>query len=99
MLSLSYSFRLLTKFDARTARVNIKLLSTTEEVPTEVRNVETLSRGCVLVAQPEEYSHFLVKSVVLIFEHGKGETQGVILERPTAFTLGETAPGIGVFEG
>jgi putative AlgH/UPF0301 family transcriptional regulator len=73
---------------------DLKLLS----IPTEVEILEKVTPGCVLVAQPHEYNHFMVKAVVLVYDHGKGETHGVILERPTAFTMGETAPGIGIFE-
>ena len=67
---------------------DIKLtMSTLDNVPQEAEIVDSISRGCVLVSQPEEFSHFFVKAVILIFDHGKDETQGVILERPSAFTV------------
>jgi len=53
--------------------------------------------GCVLLAQPGEHDHFLSKAAVFIFEHNERGTQGVILGRQSAFSLGETAPGIGLF--
>lgn len=69
-------------------------------IPNEVELCDKLENGCVLVSQPDEFSHFLVKSVVLLFDYGGLEkpSLGVILERPTAFSLGETAPGMTTFE-
>jgi len=52
--------------------------------------------GVVLLAQPGEHDHFMMRAAVLIFEHNEQRgTQGVILGRASAFSLGETAPGIG----
>lgn len=53
--------------------------------------------GVVLLAQPGERDHFLTKAAVFIFEHNERGTQGVILGRASAFDMGETAPGIGLF--
>lgn len=53
-----------------------QFMSSIQDVPTEVESMNVLTRGCVLVSQPEEYSHFFTKAVILIFEYGKGETQG-----------------------
>lgn len=64
------------------------------DVPSEIVTSEFDGVGCVLLAQPGEYDHFLMKAAVFIFSHGEKETQGVILERPTAFSCGETAPGV-----
>jgi len=50
--------------------------------------------GCVLLSQPGEHDHFLSKAAVFVFEHNEGGTQGVILGRQSAFSMGETAPGI-----
>ena len=50
--------------------------------------------GCVLLSQPGEHDHFLSKAAVFVFEHNEQGTQGVILGRQSAFSVGETAPGI-----
>jgi len=50
----------------------------------------------VLLAQPGEHDHFMMRAAVFIYEHNdKRGSQGVILGRASAFSLGETAPGIG----
>jgi putative AlgH/UPF0301 family transcriptional regulator len=65
------------------------------EINLEVESCSFSGRGCVLLAQPGEHDHFLHKSAVLVFEHNpKRGTQGVILGRPSAFSLGETAPNM-----
>ena len=61
-------------------------LSLNSFAPTAVEIADALSTGVVLVAQPTEVDHFLAKSCVLLFMHGDSESQGVILERPTAFS-------------
>jgi len=54
----------------------------------------TFHKGCVLLSQPGEHDHFLSKAAVFVFEHNDKGTQGVILGRQSAFSVGETAPGI-----
>lgn len=81
----------------------LKSLGLTFEPGDIVSSVEACSfaqrPGCVLLAQPGEHDHFLSKAAVFVFEHNKQGTQGVILTRPHAFSMGETAPGIDrVFE-
>jgi len=70
-----------------------------DEVPLDIQKSEFMGRGCILLAQPGEFSHFLIKGSVFITEHNDKGSVGVILERPTAFTMGETSPNIGLFEG
>lgn len=53
--------------------------------------------GCVLLSQPGEHDHFVNKAAVFVFEHGEKGTQGVILGRSSAFSMGETVGGMGVF--
>ena len=68
-------------------------------VPTKVIPVEFCGPGCVLLAQPNDSSHFFVRAAVFIYQYEKEEgARGVILERPSAFSMGETSPGIGCFE-
>lgn len=50
--------------------------SNSENQPKEVELSDVLGRGSVLVSQPEEFSHFFTKAVVLIYQYGNGETQG-----------------------
>lgn len=54
--------------------------------------------GVVLVAPVHEYHHFLMKSAVFIHaiglnEYGEHVTRGVIIDHPTAFTMGEMSAG------
>ena len=64
-------------------------------VPEKVEVVEFTGRGCVLLAHQGEHDHFLHKAAVLICDHDeKRGSKGVILGRPSAFTLGETAPNM-----
>ena len=68
-------------------------------VPTKVIPVEFCGEGCILLAQPNDSSHFFVRAAVFIYQYSEEEgAKGVILERPSAFSMGETSPGIGCFE-
>lgn len=68
-------------------------------VSSEVSSAKALSQGVVLLAQPSEYNHFLIKAAVLVYDYGSGRgSRGVILERATAYTMGETIPTSGPFE-
>eukprot|EP00594_Rhizosolenia_setigera_P007899 CAMPEP_0178969988 /NCGR_PEP_ID=MMETSP0789-20121207/19222_1 /TAXON_ID=3005 /ORGANISM="Rhizosolenia setigera, Strain CCMP 1694" /LENGTH=272 /DNA_ID=CAMNT_0020656303 /DNA_START=5 /DNA_END=823 /DNA_ORIENTATION=+ len=54
--------------------------------------------GVVLVAPKHEYHHFLMKSAIFIYAIGVNQfnekvSRGVIIDHPTAFTMGEMAPG------
>ena len=54
--------------------------------------------GCCLVAPNHEYNHFLMRSVVFIHaigtdEYGETVARGVIIDHPTAFTMGEMGGG------
>lgn len=55
-------------------------------------------RGSVILCQPGETDRFFTKSVILITEYSERGTVGAIINKPTAFTMGEMSPGIGVFE-
>ena len=69
-------------------------------VPNEIIPVTALERGVVLLAQPDEFNHFLIRASVLLFDYGTERgSRGVILERATAFTMGETSPNAEPFEG
>lgn len=69
-------------------------------------NVESIQRlgadavgtGCLLIAPKHEYNHFLMEQVVLLYEADENGYRGVILERPTAFTVDEMVPGLDSFE-
>lgn len=67
-------------------------------IPTEVRKVPYTGEGCVLLAQPGDHDHFLIKSAILIFvQDPKRGTQGVILDKPSAYKMAEMAQGLDVF--
>lgn len=58
----------------------------------------TIHPGVVLVAPTHEYNHFLLRSVVFIYAMGFNQyeefvTRGVIIDHPTAFTIGEMTGG------
>eukprot|EP01035_Chromulina_nebulosa_P016201 gene16201-21469_t len=70
-----------------------------ENVPQQIAKKNFDGRGCILVSKVDEFDRFMSKSIVFIFEHSiERGSQGVILNKPTAFTLGESSPNIGVFE-
>ena len=55
--------------------------------------------GVVLVAPTHEYDHFLMKSAVFIYAIGLDDedntiVRGVVLDHPTAFTIGEMSPNV-----
>jgi len=57
-----------------------------------------IREGVVLVAPTHEYDHFLMRSAVFIHAIGLNEynehvTRGVIIDHPTAFTMGEMGGG------
>ena len=69
-------------------------------VPPKVISVPFCGVGCVLLSQPSDASHFFIKAAIFVYQCSEKEgVKGVILERPTAFNMGETSPGIGLFEG
>lgn len=46
------------------------------------------------MAPEHEYNHFLKNQIVFVYEvNGEGNCKGVILERPTAFSVDEMVPG------
>jgi len=54
--------------------------------------------GVVLIAPNHEYNHYLMRSAVFlhgigISEEGEHVTRGVIIDQPTAFTMGEMSGG------
>eukprot|EP00978_Attheya_sp_CCMP212_P005493 scaffold12297_cov56-Attheya_sp.AAC.1 len=54
--------------------------------------------GVVLVAPSHEYNHFLMRSAVFVHgiginDYGEHVTRGVIIDHPTAFTMGEMGGG------
>lgn len=64
----------------------------------QVPKEPVLQSGIVLVSQPGEHNHFLYEQVVFLYEFSQRGSRGVILERPSAFSMGEMSPGIGVFQ-
>lgn len=73
----------------------LDLAASATDVPSEVEASVFSGKGCVLLAQPGEHDHFLHKGAVLVFEYDpKKGAQGALLGRPSAFSLGETAPNM-----
>ena len=54
--------------------------------------------GVVLVAPNHEYDHFLKNSAVFVYAIGSDDettvVRGVVLDHPTAFTIGEMSPNV-----
>ena len=70
-----------------------------DTVPSQISLAIALKKGVILLAQPAEENDFLSKAAILIFDYGTERgTAGVILERETAFSMGETSPNSGPFE-
>ena len=68
-------------------------------IPTKITAVPFCGPGCILLAQPGESSHFFARAAIFIYQYSAREgARGVILERQSAFSMGETAPGIGCFD-
>jgi putative AlgH/UPF0301 family transcriptional regulator len=91
----------LRSFSSRRARPSLMLLmcSPVDIVPDKVSPAAILKKGVVLLAQPSEENDFLSKAAILIYDYGTERgTTGVILERETAFSMGETTPNSGPFE-
>ena len=64
----------------------------------DISKADIISQGVVLLAQPSVYNHFLIEAAVLVYDFGSGRgSKGVILERATAFSMGETSPNSGPF--
>ncbi|CAM9325324.1 unnamed protein product [Chrysoparadoxa australica] len=55
----------------------------------EVNPMEDLEAGSVLVASPDDYGHFTMKSVALVIEVTDAGTRAVCLDRGSPFTVGE----------
>jgi hypothetical protein len=59
--------------------------------------------GAVLVAPPEEYNHYLMRSALFVYAMGLDDyneqvIRCVVLDNPTPFTLGEMATGLNGME-
>jgi hypothetical protein len=73
-------------------------IDSVDEVHESISSAKILKTGVVLLAQPTEFNHFLTKSAVFVYDFGTGRgSKGVILERATAFSMGETSPNSGPF--
>jgi putative AlgH/UPF0301 family transcriptional regulator len=55
----------------------------------QVTPVEGMDAGCVIAASADDYGHFTQKSVALVFEYSTEATKAVVIDKPSAFTIGE----------
>eukprot|EP01039_Chlorochromonas_danica_P010101 gene10100-11181_t len=67
-------------------------------IPEVITRVPFTGRGCVLLAQPGEYEHYLMKAAVLIYEHNEKGSAGLVLDKPSHATMGDAAPNAGPFK-
>ena len=64
----------------------------------DISKADIISQGVVLLAQPSKYNNFLITAAVFVYDFGSGRgSKGVISERATAFSMGETSPNSGLF--
>lgn len=68
-----------------------------DKAPESIESCQFTGIGDVLLAFKGEYDHYLMEAAVLIFDHGERGTAGVVLDKPSAFTMGEMVPNIGPF--
>lgn len=88
-ISRSYSISLRMSSEARQSDL----------VPDRIESIPFIGTGCVLLSQPGEYDHYLIKSAILIFEHNpKRGSKGAVLDKITAFSAGEAMPSIPSFK-
>jgi putative AlgH/UPF0301 family transcriptional regulator len=68
-------------------------------VPSVITSVPFTGAGCIILAYPKESNRFFSRAAIFIYQYSQEEgAKGVILERESAFSMGETSPGIGCFE-
>jgi putative AlgH/UPF0301 family transcriptional regulator len=66
----------------------------------QVTPVEGMDAGCVIAASADDYGHFTQKSVALVFEYNTEATKAVVIDKPSAFTIGEmTSMDMGALAG
>lgn len=65
----------------------------------EGRLTASVGRGAILVANPSMEDPNFHHTVLLIVEHGRGGTVGVILNRPTDVLLSEVLPDLVILKG
>lgn len=66
--------------------------------PTRIVPVPFTGTGCILLAQPQERDHFLIKGSLLVIEHGARGSVGVLLDKSTPYSVKETSPGLDLFD-
>lgn len=64
----------------------------------DILETEFTGAGTVMVASPYEFGHTMSEACVFLYDCTTEKAQGVILQSPTAFTLGEMAAGIAPFD-
>lgn len=66
--------------------------------PSQIIPVPFSGTGCILLAQPQERDHFLIKGSLLVIEHGDRGSVGVLLDKSTPYSVKETSPGLDLFD-
>ena len=65
--------------------------------PNELKLCKFDGPGCILLAKPDEYDHFFHHAVILLFEHNSKGSLGLMVDKPSAFTMGEMTPNSEMF--
>ena len=71
---------------------------TSDEAVLRIERCKFKGKGCVLLAHKGEYDHHLMRAAILVFEHNVKGTMGIILDQPSAFTMGELVGNMGPLE-
>lgn len=92
---MKYNHRIL-----KSHNVALRVIATPlSEIPKSIRQIPYSGPGCVLLSQPEEKDDYLTDSAILIFSSSKQHgTQGVVLDKPSAFTMHQVGTGLEHFK-
>jgi putative transcriptional regulator len=70
------------------------------DIPASIMPSKYSGSGCVLLSQPNEKDQFLMQSAIFIFcDSDKLGTQGVLFDKPSAFSMGQSLKVSGPFDG
>ncbi len=98
VLLLSITFSLSFNLISNNLNYSFKKSHALNMVTDTIKAIEFKGAGTVLVANPTETSHYMHKSCVFLYDCTSDLSQGVILQKQTAFVMGEMAPNIEPFD-
>jgi len=69
------------KFHASSIQKLLPIFETIRVSPEEIGKKERVEKGCVLVANSDEYDRFMSKAVIFMINHGERGSQGLIVNK------------------